>query len=112
MRTRILLSPDALGLRVGAETPEVGELHAYLSRFGWLRLPDQAPVVAGHDRLPEARVGQFDDATQYALAEFQRTDRLELGTTTIERRGAVGYLTHGNPRFLNAEDDSTTRTLS
>jgi (3,5-dihydroxyphenyl)acetyl-CoA 1,2-dioxygenase len=46
-----------------------------------------------------------------SLAEFQRTDRLELGTTTIERRGAVGYLTHGNPRFLNAEDDSTTRTL-
>jgi (3,5-dihydroxyphenyl)acetyl-CoA 1,2-dioxygenase len=46
-----------------------------------------------------------------ALAEFQKTDRLDLGTTTVERRGAVGYLYHGNQRFLNAEDDSTTSTL-
>jgi (3,5-dihydroxyphenyl)acetyl-CoA 1,2-dioxygenase len=45
------------------------------------------------------------------LAEFQKTGRLELGTTTIERRGRVGYLYHGNPRFLNAEDDSTISTL-
>jgi thioesterase DpgC len=29
----------------------------------------------------------------------------------VERRDGVGYLWHGNPRFLNAEDDSTTRTL-
>jgi thioesterase DpgC len=45
------------------------------------------------------------------LAEFQRTGRLDLGSTSIERRGAVGYLLHGNPSFLNAEDDSTTSTL-
>jgi (3,5-dihydroxyphenyl)acetyl-CoA 1,2-dioxygenase len=45
------------------------------------------------------------------LAEFQQTGRLELGSTTVERRGPVGYLYHGNPRFLNAEDDSTTGTL-
>ena len=45
------------------------------------------------------------------LAEFQRAGRLELETTTVERRGSVGYLLHGNPRFLNAEDDSVIRTL-
>jgi thioesterase DpgC len=45
------------------------------------------------------------------LVEFQKRGRLELGSTTIEREGSVGYLHHGNPRFLNAEDDSTTSTL-
>jgi (3,5-dihydroxyphenyl)acetyl-CoA 1,2-dioxygenase len=45
------------------------------------------------------------------LADFQKRGRLELGSTTIERQGSVGYLYHGNPRFLNAEDDSTTSTL-
>jgi thioesterase DpgC len=49
--------------------------------------------------------------SQSFLAEFQQTGRLEIGTTTIERRGSVGYLLHGNPSFLNAEDDSTTSTL-
>src|SRR5579871_6269182 len=46
-----------------------------------------------------------------ALEEFRRTGRVEIGHTTVERRGKVGYLLHGNPRFLNAEDDATTRTL-
>jgi thioesterase DpgC len=45
------------------------------------------------------------------LEEFASTGRLELGSTTVERRGGVGYLYHGNPRFLNAEDDATTSTL-
>ena len=45
------------------------------------------------------------------LSDFQRRGRLELGQTTVERRGKVGYVLHGNPRFLNAEDDSTTATL-
>jgi (3,5-dihydroxyphenyl)acetyl-CoA 1,2-dioxygenase len=46
-----------------------------------------------------------------ALAEFQRTGRIELDGTSVERQGVVGYLYHGNPRYLNAEDDSTTSTL-
>jgi enoyl-CoA hydratase/carnithine racemase len=45
------------------------------------------------------------------LAEFQRTGRLELDNTTVERQGSVGYVLHGNPRYLNAEDDSVIRTL-
>jgi thioesterase DpgC len=46
-----------------------------------------------------------------ALPTFQSTGRFEIGNTTVERAGSVGYVYHGNPRFLNAEDDSTTRTL-
>ena len=45
------------------------------------------------------------------LVEFQKTGRLDLGSITVERRGSVGYLYHGNPRFLNAEDDATTSAL-
>src|SRR2546421_7691457 len=46
-----------------------------------------------------------------ALDEFKRVGRLDIGATSVERQGAVGYLYHGNPRYLNAEDDSTTSTL-
>jgi thioesterase DpgC len=45
------------------------------------------------------------------VPEFERTGRVEIGATTVERRDGVGYLYHGNPRFLNAEDDTTTSTL-
>jgi thioesterase DpgC len=45
------------------------------------------------------------------LADFEKHGRLDLGSTTVERHGSVGYLYHGNPRYLNAEDDSTTSTL-
>jgi (3,5-dihydroxyphenyl)acetyl-CoA 1,2-dioxygenase len=45
------------------------------------------------------------------LEEFQRTGRVEVGNTTVERRGGVGMLWHSNPRYLNAEDDSVIRTL-
>jgi thioesterase DpgC len=45
------------------------------------------------------------------LPEFQAKGRLDVGTTTVERHGRVGYVLHGNPRFLNAEDDSTIPTL-
>lgn len=45
------------------------------------------------------------------LAAFRRDGRLEIGTATVERRGRVGLLLLQNPRFLNAEDDSTTDAL-
>ncbi len=45
------------------------------------------------------------------VADFRRLGRVEVGTTTVERQGPVGSVLHGNPRFLNAEDDSTTATL-
>jgi thioesterase DpgC len=45
------------------------------------------------------------------LEEFRHTGALDLNDTTVERRGSVGYLWHGNPRYLNAEDDAVIRTL-
>jgi thioesterase DpgC len=60
--------------------------------------------------LVHAMLRPRSESSDY-LAEFQKTGRLEIGSTTVERRGSVGYLYHGNPSFLNAEDDSTTSTL-
>jgi thioesterase DpgC len=45
------------------------------------------------------------------LDAFRRDGRVEIGDTTVERDGRVGHVLHGNRRFLNAEDDATTRTL-
>ncbi len=85
MQSRVLLSSDALELGPGARAPVVDELHAYLSRFGWLRLPDQERIVAVHDELPEAERGYFDEATQESLLEFQRFYRLPAtGTVNPE----------------------------
>src|SRR5918911_230750 len=39
-----------------------------------------------------------------AVDEFQRVGRLEIGATSVERQGAIGYLYHANPRYLKAED--------
>src|SRR5216683_674238 len=66
------------------------------------------PVSGGH--LVHAMLRPLAESVA-ALSEFRSTGRLELGSTTVERQGSVGYLYHGNPRFLNAEDDSTTSTL-
>ena len=64
MRNRILLSAEAVDLGPGAAGPVVDELHAYLTRFGWLRLQGQERMVAAHETLPEAQPGRFDDATK------------------------------------------------
>jgi (3,5-dihydroxyphenyl)acetyl-CoA 1,2-dioxygenase len=45
------------------------------------------------------------------LERFRREARVDVGDTRVERHGSVGYVLHGNPRFLNAEDDATTRSL-
>ena len=46
-------------------------------------------------------------ASQARLAEFQRTGALELGGARVERQGKAAVVTMQNPRFLNAEDEST-----
>jgi len=40
-------------------------------------------------------------------AKFARDGRLDLGPATLRRDGKAAHLTAANPRFLNAEDDST-----
>jgi len=45
------------------------------------------------------------------LAEFKRTGRAEIGSTTVERQGNVGIVTHSNPQFINAEDDGAMAAM-
>jgi thioesterase DpgC len=41
------------------------------------------------------------------LAELERAGEIDLGAARLERRGKASVVTLKNPRFLNAEDDST-----
>jgi thioesterase DpgC len=41
------------------------------------------------------------------LDKFHKDGKLELPGASIERRGKAAFLTYRNPRFLNAEDDTT-----
>ncbi len=41
------------------------------------------------------------------LKKFEADGRIDLGPAQLERRGKATVLTAKNPRFLNAEDDST-----
>ncbi|WP_224391007.1 enoyl-CoA hydratase/isomerase family protein [Pseudonocardia sp. ICBG1293] len=52
--------------------------------------------------LPEARD---------LLEEFRRTDRVDLGSSLVERDGNVGHLTIQHHAYLNAEDDESTRAM-
>ncbi|HKZ16740.1 MAG TPA: enoyl-CoA hydratase/isomerase family protein [Geobacteraceae bacterium] len=45
------------------------------------------------------------------LDRFRRDGRLDLETTQVERRGTAGYVFFNNPRYLNAEDDTTMDPL-
>jgi (3,5-dihydroxyphenyl)acetyl-CoA 1,2-dioxygenase len=50
--------------------------------------------------LPRAAARDF-------LRELDAKDRVDLGKVTVERRGKAVFVTAGNPRFLNAEDNTT-----
>ncbi len=45
--------------------------------------------------------------SQALRAAYARDGRVDLGTARIERRGAVSVVSMCNPRYLNAEDDTT-----
>lgn len=45
------------------------------------------------------------------LPELQRTGRVDLGAAVVQRTGSIGQVLMCNPRFLNAEDDSTLGPL-
>lgn len=44
-------------------------------------------------------------------AKFQASGKLDLGAARVERRGKAVLLTTANPRFLNAEDDTTIDSM-
>ena len=54
--------------------------------------------------LPHPRTGEM-------LAEFDRTGRFELPGARLERQGKAALLTMRNPRYLNAEDETTLEGL-
>jgi hypothetical protein len=113
MPDTILLSPEALGLSRGDRSAAVRDLHAYLSRFGWLALPGQTPVIAAHESLPEAEPDSFDEATEAGLTDFQRfyrlpvTGRLDVETLALMRRPRCGVpdrpIARGGPGQFVAE---------
>ena len=45
------------------------------------------------------------------LAEFERRGELDLGGARVQREGRAAVVTMNNPRFLNAEDESTLEPL-
>jgi thioesterase DpgC len=47
------------------------------------------------------------DESRNLLGRFRKDGRLDLGTALLERRGTAGYVFFNNPRYLNAEDDTT-----
>jgi thioesterase DpgC len=49
--------------------------------------------------------------TAEKVAEFDRAGRLELPGARLERQGKAAMLTMRNPRYLNAEDESTLEGL-
>jgi thioesterase DpgC len=49
--------------------------------------------------------------TAEKMAEFDRTGRLELPGARLERQGKAAVVTMRNPRYLNAEDESTLEGL-
>ncbi len=46
-----------------------------------------------------------------AAARLAADGRLDLGPVSLERRGRAVHVTAANPRFLNAEDDTTLRLM-
>ena len=49
--------------------------------------------------------------SQARLAEFEQRGSLDLGGARVHREGSAALVTMTNPRFLNAEDESTLEPL-
>ncbi|HSH44099.1 MAG TPA: enoyl-CoA hydratase/isomerase family protein [Arenicellales bacterium] len=50
---------------------------------------------------------QPTQAARDRLEDFRRTGVVDLGAARVEARGEAGWIHFHNPRFLNAEDDTT-----
>ncbi len=49
--------------------------------------------------------------TEEHSLRFRQTDKIEFAGATLERRGKAAQVTMRNPRYLNAEDESTLDSL-
>ena len=50
-------------------------------------------------------------ASYERVAEFQTREKIDLGGASVHREGKAAVVTMQNPRFLNAEDESTLEPL-
>ena len=70
--------------------------------------------VLGHDRagshLCHAMLLPHPDTEQH-LAKFARDGAIDLGGAKLQRKGRIAYLISSNPRFLNAEDQTTINAM-
>src|SRR6185436_16744573 len=66
------------------------------------------PVAGTH--LCHAMLLPREDA-RARLPELERSGEIDLGAARLERRGKASVLTMRNPRFLNAEDETTLDAL-
>jgi thioesterase DpgC len=67
-----------------------------------------SPRTGAH--LCHAMLLPLPESTELA-ARFAADGRLDLGSVRLERRGKAVHVTASNPRFLNAEDDSTLERM-
>jgi (3,5-dihydroxyphenyl)acetyl-CoA 1,2-dioxygenase len=51
------------------------------------------------------------ETSRARLAEFERSGKIDLGGASVHREGKAAVVTMQNPRFLNAEDESTLEPL-
>ena len=51
------------------------------------------------------------EESKRALAQYERTGELDLGTVHIRREGKASVITSRNPRYLNAEDETTLEPM-
>ena len=66
------------------------------------------PVAGSH--LCHAMLLPLSTARE-RLAEFERKGNIDLGGASVHREGKAAVVTMRNPRFLNAEDESTLEPL-
>src|SRR5436190_1658719 len=100
--------PDEAALAAEAERPlkEKKGLEKAQGEFLAQVLDDQA---AGMHLCHAMLLARADSAPR--LAEYEKTGKLDLPGAELRRRGKASVLTMRNPRFLNAEDETTIAGL-
>lgn len=95
-------SPQDLGAEARAALPDKDGLEIDQGLFLASALAD--PVAGMH--LCHAMLLPRESARE-RLAELDHAGEIDFGAAHLERRGKASMITLRNPRFLNAEDDST-----
>jgi thioesterase DpgC len=102
------LTPTRAAVQVEREQPLRNQEGVQIDQGIFLSMVLAHPRAGTH--LIHAMLRPRSDSLE-RLPAFRREGKADLGTATVERRGSAGYLSLHNPRFLNAEDDSTTDAL-